>query len=462
MPRDADGLTVTSSSSSRRRPGSPSGGSRASGAHTERVTTVRREVLRFAIPGIVALVVVAAGTLWVARTVATDEAISDARRDARLLARGVVEPAVTDQVVSGDPDAFAYLDAVVRSRVMSDEIVGVRLWAPDGTIVYAEDAALVGEQFDLGEDELEVLEEGGSEAELSDLSKPENASQRGFGELLEVYQRVETPDGDPLLFEIYQRQSTIDSRAGDVLGTLWPLVVVPLVVLLGVELTLAWRMARRLEQSTQDRERLLRRALDSSETERRRIAADLHDGVVQDLAGVSYTLAALADTADVAGEDDQARRLAGAAAETRRSVRSLRSLLVEIYPPNLADTGMEGALSDLAAAASRNGTAVSVAVDPDLTLDGEAMAVVYRVAREALQNVAKHARAEQVSVTLVAAGGETVLTVQDDGAGFDPGTVSEGHVGLRLLRDLATEHGAELRIDSVPGAGSTVRLVVPG
>ena len=67
-----------------------------------------------------------------------------------------------------------------------------------------------------------------------------------FGELLEVYQRIETPDGEPLLFEIYQRQSAIDSRAGDVLGTLWPLVVVPLVVLLGIELTLAWRMARRM------------------------------------------------------------------------------------------------------------------------------------------------------------------------------------------------------------------------
>jgi len=425
------------------------------------VTTVRREVLRFAIPGIVALVVVAAGTLWVARTVATDEAVGDARRDARLLARGVVEPAVTDEAVTGDPDAYAYLDAVVRSRVMSDEIVGVRLWSPDGTIVYADDSAMVGERFELGEDELEVLEEGGSEAELSDLSKPENASQRGFGELLEVYQRIETPDGDPLLFEIYQRQSTIDSRAGDVLGTLWPLVVVPLVVLLGIELTLAWRMARRLEQSTQDREHLLRRALDASEAERRRIAADLHDGVVQDLAGVSYTLAALADTAAVAGDDDQARRLTGAAAETRRSVRSLRSLLVEIYPPNLADTGMEGALADLGAAASRNGTTVTVDVDPAVDLDDDGMAVVYRVVREALQNVTKHARAEQVAVTLAPDDGATVLTVRDDGAGFDPATVPEGHVGLRLLRDLAAENGADLVIDSVPGEGSTVRLVVP-
>ena len=159
---------------------------------------------------------------------------------------------------------------------------------------------------------------------------------------------------------------------------------------------------------------------------------------------------------------NQARRLTGAAAETRRSVRSLRSLLVEIYPPNLVDTGMEGALSDLAAAASRNGTEVAVEVDPKVTLDDEGQAVVYRVAREALQNVAKHARAGQVTVTLALGDGGTVLTVRDDGQGFDPGMVPEGHVGLRLLRDLVQEHHADLSIDSVPGEGSTVRLVVPG
>ena len=103
-----------------------------------------------------------------------------------------------------------------------------------------------------------------------------------------------------------------------------------------------------------------------------------------------------------------------------------------------------------------------VEVDPDVTLDEEAMAVVYRVAREALQNVTKHARADHVTVSLAGEDGRTALTVRDDGDGFDPGTVREGHVGLRLLRDLAAEHGADLVIDSVRGVGSTVRLVVPG
>lgn len=433
------------------------------------MSSVRREVLRFAVPGIVALLVVGAGSLWLALTVSTDEAIRDARTDAQLLARGVVEPEITDGLLEGDPAAVRRLDRVVRERVLSPTVVTVRMWTADGTIVYGDDPELIGENFGLGEDELAVLAEGGSEAELSDLSKPENEAQRAYGELLEVYQRVRTPSGEPLLFEVYQRQATIDSRSRDVLNSLAPLVLVPLVVLLAIELTLAWRMARRLEQSMADRERLLQRAIDSSETERRRIAADLHDGVVQDLAGVSYTLAALSDTAASAGEEDQARRLAAAAAETRRSVRSLRSLLVEIYPPNLADAGLDGALSDLAAASTRNGTTIEVEVDPAVELGEETKAVVYRVAREALANVAKHARAEGVTITLepgdrVAGSSQSGarLTVTDDGRGFDPASVPEGHVGLRLLADLAREHDADFAIESAPGEGTTVRLVVRG
>ena len=422
---------------------------------------MRREVLRFAVPGVVALVVVGAGSLWLARSVSTDEAVGDARSDARVLARGTIEPAVTEDLVAGTPMPLPTSTRWSVERVLSGDVVSVRLWTADGTIVYADDPELIGRQYDLGPDELEILDHGGAEAELSDLSKPENAGQRAFGELLEVYLRVRTPEGKPLLFEVYQRQSTIDSRARDVLGTLAPLVLVPLVVLMAVELTLAWRMARRLEQSTREREQLLRRAVDSSEAERRRIAADLHDGVVQDMAGVTYTLAALADAAAAAGEDERASRLTAAAGETRRSVRSLRSLLVEIYPPNLADAGLEAAVSDLASATIRSGAAVTVRVDPALRLPDELEAVVYRVAREALQNVAKHAQADVVVVSFEPDGDAAVLTVRDDGRGFDPADVPPGHVGLRLLADLVEEHGSDLTVESAPGEGTTVRLVVP-
>lgn len=108
---------------------------------------MRREGLRFALPGFVALLVVATGASWVALNLSTDEAARDARDDAEILARGVVEPGVTEAVLEGDADALGYLDAVVRSRVLSGRVVGVRLWAEDGTIVYANEPDLIGERF---------------------------------------------------------------------------------------------------------------------------------------------------------------------------------------------------------------------------------------------------------------------------------------------------------------------------
>src|SRR5437764_5592667 len=104
-------------------------------------------------------------------------------------------------------------------------------------------------------------------------------------------------------------------------------------------------MARGLRQGQLERERLLQRAIDASNAERRRIARDLHDGVVQSLAGVSYSLAAAADRLDgEPGSGDVGLSLRQAAADTRRSMRDLRSLIVEIAPPNLHAEGLEHAV----------------------------------------------------------------------------------------------------------------------
>jgi signal transduction histidine kinase len=436
---------------------------------SDRTTSVRREVVRFALPGVIALVVVVAATLWLARSIATDEARRDAEAAALTIARTAISPNLADGLAEGDPDAVARLDEVVREQVLVDPVVTVRLWNREGVVVYSDKPDLIGDRYDLDEDDLAVLERGGTEAGISDLSKPENRYEQGFGELLEVYTQVRTPNGEPLLFELYQRQSSIDSDAGRIFRSLVPVLVGSLVVLMAVQLTLALRMARRLEQGQRDRERLLQQALDASEVERRRIAADLHDGVVQDLAGVGFTLAALADQAEADGPDDgRAGRLAASAGTVRRSVRALRSLLVEIYPPNLADAGLDRALNDLVS--STNGwSEVSVTVDPDLALTADREVVVYRVAREALQNVRKHAAADRVRVTLAGTGaGAALLTVADDGRGFTPdrdpdgATRSpEGHVGLRLMGDVAREVGGGLAITSAPGEGTVVRFEVP-
>ena len=416
-----------------------------------------REVLQFAIPGFVALLLLAVASYVIAQRVAQDEALRDATELGQAMARLSVEPLLADSDLARSV-GLSELDELARQKLMTEPVVAVRLWNPDGTIAYATDPRLIGRHFGLGEEEVEILATGGVEAELSDLSKPENEFERRFGELVEVYLPVQDGAGRRYLFEIYTRQSAITQAGQRIMAAFTPVLVGSLVVLTGILILLAWRMARRLQQDAADREQLLHRALDSSETERRRIAADLHDGVVQDLAGVTYALAALSDqTAD----PGVSAKLDRTATTTRGAVRSLRSLLVDIYPQSLSEAGLAAALTDLLSALPPpiQGT---LSMPQPIALGDEQQAAVYRAARESLQNVAKHSQATSVlmSVTATADGGATLI-VADDGIGFVPGDVAAGHLGVSLLRDLAVSVGGSFLLEAAPGEGTTVTFTVP-
>jgi len=204
------------------------------------------------------------------------------------------------------------------------------------------------------------------------------------------------------------------------------------------------------------------RAVEASDDERRRIAADLHDGPVQDLAGISYSLSAAAQT-----EESPATRstLEQAAAGTRDAMRRLRSLLVEIHPPNLRASGLEAALADLLAPLQARGVETELRVDAPLGLDEEAERIVYRAAAEALRNVARHAGANRIAVSVERDEIRVRLVVADDGAGFGPEDRErrreEGHVGLSLLEELAARAGGRLDVRSAPGEGTTFELELP-
>jgi signal transduction histidine kinase len=219
-------------------------------------------------------------------------------------------------------------------------------------------------------------------------------------------------------------------------------------------------MSVRAEQEVQ-RERvvLLRRALEASDTERRRIARDLHDSAVQDLAAVSYSLAGTSRRVAGEGRPELAQLLDTAAATTRHTMAGLRSLIVEIYPPNLHKEGLEAAITDLCASARSRGLAVQLEVAPGLELSEQGAATVYRIAQEAVRNTLRHSRARALSVSLLKDDGLVRLEVADDGRGFD-GTVvgTDGHIGLRLVSDLAREVGGRLEIRSGPGRGALIRL----
>lgn len=427
--------------------------------------SIAREVAKFVLISLVAVVVFMAASLPFLRHVGRTEAIREARTVARLAATGVVEPNLEDALLRGDSAALARMDRVVQERILSNSIVRVKIWSRNGRVLYSDEGRLIGARYPLGADEQEALAEGGVAAEVSDLNQPENRYERAEGELLEVYSRVRTPNGTPVLFELYERFDSVVASGRRLWLSFVPPLLVALLLLWLALVPLAYRLARRVRQGHEEREVLLRRALDASNDERRRIAAELHDGVVQDLAGVSYSLAAAADAAPAArGDSALMTTLREGAAVTRAAIQRLRSLLVEIHPPNLHVAGLAAALADVAAPLRRRGADVELDVER-LDLDPDMEALVFRAAREAIRNVIDHAEASRVTVAVHENDGVVRLTVEDDGVGFEPaeraGARSAGHVGLTLLEEHAAHADAQLSIASEPGHGTLFTLEVP-
>src|SRR3954449_369035 len=185
-------------------------------------------VARFVMGSLVAVVVVAVGGYIALRGVATSQAEDTTAQIVEVNGR-LVQTALDDGVLKRDPKALAKLDDFIVSQVLppspvknSAPIKRVKIWSADGTVLYSDVPQLIGQKYELGAEEKELLKEGGAEAEISDLSKPENKYERQYGKLLEAHTPIRTPNGTPVLFEIYQQFSSIQSRATSLLGALAP------------------------------------------------------------------------------------------------------------------------------------------------------------------------------------------------------------------------------------------------
>ena len=146
-------------------------------------------------------------------------------------------------------------------------------------------------------------------------------------------------------------------------------------------------------------------------------------------------------------------------------MRRIRSLLVEIHPPNLRATGLEAALGDLLAPLAAHGIETSLEVEDGLDLDDETEQLLYRAAGEAIRNVERHANASRLSVSVGRREGWAYLEAADDGVGFTPAdrerSRAVGHVGLSLLEELTARMGGKLEVRSTPGQGTSFLLEVP-
>ncbi|MGY1739209.1 MULTISPECIES: sensor histidine kinase [unclassified Blastococcus] len=441
----------------------------ATAGQRRRLPSVGQVVGRFVVVNLLAVAALFVGSVWVSRTAATDEVIADARRATELLAELLVEPALQNGLPSGDPVAVTAMDEAVRGRLEDASFTHVKIWTADERIVYSDDPSVIGLRTPMSADHRRSLADGLTRATVSDLDRPENRFDRSSGRLLEVYKRVETPSGEPLLLETHSTYRAVTARQTDVWLAFAPISMTALLALVAVQLPLARWMVVRLRAEQHEREALQARVLDATSEERRRLAGSLHDGVVQDVSASALLVAGAADQLrDTSGRrspQEVADSLAEAATALRGTAGSLRSLLVEIYPPNLQRAGLGPALEDLASRLRPRGIDVRVEVPDDLEVPLEVATLLFRVAQESLLNVAKHAGAHLVEVRVTPSGGSVVLDVSDDGVGFDLGTTLDspgsGHLGLSMLCDLAEAGGAGLEVRTAPGAGTQLRMEVP-
>ena len=222
---------------------------------------------------------------------------------------------------------------------------------------------------------------------------------------------------------------------------------------------LAHSFRRMLQRVDDERRRSGKLVLRAQEEERRRVARDLHDEVNQALTAILLRLEALAhDTPpERAAEVAELKRLASQAMD------ELLNLARQLRPTALDDHGLVPAIeAQLRGFGERTGIEVRLETSGDPTaLDEEKQTVIYRVAQEALNNAARHAGAQHVSVSLSVEGETAELHVRDDGAGFDPVSARGGGLGLEGMAERARLVGGELDLRSSPGSGTELTLRVP-
>lgn len=422
-------------------------------------------LVRFAVAGFVALAVLAIAGLGLLRHIGEREAIRDSRQRAELAGHGIVEPALDDGLLSGDKSALASMDQLVQERVLGSSVLRVKLWSPDGTIIYSDEPRIVGQRFTLGKDEQDALVDGATRAELSDVAKPENRYERLNGRLLEVYLPLRMPGGSQILFEIYQRFNSVASTGRSLWGAFAAPLIGALALLWLVQLPAAVGLARRLRRGEHERAALLEQAVAASSVERSRIAGELHDGIVQELAGLSYDLAAAAAPGRAGDPAGSVRALEDGAARSRAAVRQLRAVLLDLHPADVHATGLSQALSDLASPLAERGVTVHLDVDESASSTELVETTMFRAAREGLRNVDEHSGATYVHIRFRDDEQRATLFIEDNGRGFSAAERAErqrdGHLGLTLIEGLASHMGGRATVESSPGAGTRFCIEVP-
>ena len=228
--------------------------------------------------------------------------------------------------------------------------------------------------------------------------------------------------------------------------------------------------AEREAELSEEREELLHDALVASDRERRQLAGDLHDGVIQLVSAVTLRTATLSRGLRREGGQPPERITAVVEGLDRITVdlqavtADLRGLMGALAGDEIESGGLTGALSKLLVPLAESGVQVDISVG-ELLCDARVRSLIHRVVQELVRNVAKHAAAHRVELTITEDRAEVRLALTDDGQGFDLGALGErqrrGHMGLLLVEQRVQDAGGMLQVTSTLGRGTKVVMRLP-
>jgi PAS domain S-box-containing protein len=213
-----------------------------------------------------------------------------------------------------------------------------------------------------------------------------------------------------------------------------------------------------INQDISERKRLETQEQETAVLEERdRLARELHDAVTQTL----FSASMIAEATPALWDKDPAvgRQYLGQLPwMLRGALAEMRTLLMELRPTALRDQSLGQLLEPLADAirVRSGGATVVLKVEGDCSLPEDVTLALYRIVQESLNNIARHAEADQISVWLRCDEADVKVYISDNGRGFDPGSIPAGHLGVGIMKDRARQVGATFRIDSEPGQGTMV------
>lgn len=430
----------------------------AAGSGMLRRALVRHAVISLVVV-LVAVVAIAAGIAWFAR----QDAYRTAEHTARQIGASVGDAVSRHDVsVLVDPATRADLDTALAPFIESGIVSRVKIWEPrngEARIVYSDEPRIEGEVVRYDAATLDELGAGGTVVQQVPDDTEHRFEFARSGTLLEVFTTFRDRSGTESWLELYIR---VDEMAA-LRATVLPVVAAAaagLVLLALLTLPITISLVRRAERQRIEHRAARDYGLAAGETARREIAQRLHEGVLPDLASVGLLLEVARNGETDAGEVSMVGRAHALLAD---EMRQLRGLLDELVRPSVASGGLAGALAELADRIETSGSAaVAVRTSLDHPLPGDLELAIHRVAHELVRNALRHAEASRVDVTVEGWADGVVLTVSDDGRGFDvTAPAGEGHVGLLLVRGVIEDRGGELEIGSASTDGTTVRARFP-